>query len=233
MHEPQPRCSLDHCAEPQEWPPTLGPHWEFSGTSGRINGHYRETSERPYSLVGAQQPDSGRSRTRVVPSATSDWANADTSSERLRKANRHDPHLHRQTGQAMLLRQYLLGRIWGVRAPLGSAWGVSTAQPGTSLKERRIRPGQSPVQRHHSRSKPSAGQLHDVRAEVVGLDHPRHRAALAQGRHVTDPCYLCEHRTRLLARRRATTTRSGGENEEGVGTGTVVGASGGERWRGR
>lgn len=57
-----------------------------------------------------------------------------------------------------------LGRIWGVRAAPGSAWGESTTQPGTILKEheRRISAGQAPDQPHRRRSGPLARRLKDV-----------------------------------------------------------------------
>lgn len=44
------------CAEPKEWPWTMGVPWDFSGTSGCINGHGRETAERQCARVSCSAP---------------------------------------------------------------------------------------------------------------------------------------------------------------------------------
>ncbi|MFD5080997.1 CorA family divalent cation transporter [Streptomyces sp. NPDC058371] len=49
-----------------------------------------------------------------------------------------------------------LGRIWGVRAALGRAWGESTTQAGTSLTERK----EGSTQARYLIAHISAGQVH-------------------------------------------------------------------------
>lgn len=42
--------------EPKEWPRAVGVPWDFSGTSGCINGYERETAERPFLQVIDPRP---------------------------------------------------------------------------------------------------------------------------------------------------------------------------------
>ena len=69
-----------------------------------------------------------------------------------------------------------LGRIWGVRAALGTPWGESTAQQDRNLKdpERGISPGRRPVQPYHRRpGQPGRRLQEDLSASAcANLDRP-------------------------------------------------------------
>lgn len=97
-----------------------------------------------------------------------------------------------------------LERIWGVRAALGSAWGESTTQPGSSLKERErsIKPGQASDRPYCRRSGPPSRGLQNVRSAVVGLDETGQRTAFSQRRDVPGRADFLEHRPRLSACRK-------------------------------
>ncbi|MDT9691915.1 hypothetical protein Q5762_27010 [Streptomyces sp. P9(2023)] len=63
--------------------------------------------------------------------------------------------------------------------------------------ERHICPAQPRVSPLHRTSTLLAGELHDVRTEIVGLDDPGERAALTQGRDIEGRCHFCKHCPRL------------------------------------
>ncbi len=105
----------------------------------------------------------------------------------------------------------LLGSLWGERPPLGSPWGVSAPRTRTTLKApvRDVAAGQRSTSGRNRRSATPAGEVHDVRPEIVPLDDSRQRPTLPQGSHISSRNDFCKHLPRLSARLTSVITTDG------------------------